>query len=179
MATHYYCSEDSVVVNLDGDDEFIGKNVLKIFNAGYQRHKAGVIFSNFYWYEQAVNIMLGFTSDYAQSEKDGNNYRQAPQRFSHLRSYKAEIFRKVEFKDFQDDQGKFYTIAYDMVIYFPVMELSCGRIKKIEGFHYLYNINTGLNDYQVDRNKQVATDSRVRGAKKYTCDKDFDAKMNQ
>jgi glycosyltransferase involved in cell wall biosynthesis len=62
MATHYYCSEDSVIVNMDGDDEFIGKNVLKVFNAGYQRHKAGVVYSNFYWYEQGVNIMLGFTS---------------------------------------------------------------------------------------------------------------------
>ena len=56
-----------------------------------------------------------------------------------------------------------------MAMYFPLMELSCGRIKKINGYHYLYNINTGLNDYQVDRNRQASVDSRVRAAAKYTC----------
>lgn len=62
IAIHKYCSPDSIVVNVDADDELIGKNVLKIFNAGYQFHKAGVIYSNFYWYDQGRNIMLGFTS---------------------------------------------------------------------------------------------------------------------
>lgn len=50
MATHYYCSEDSIVINMDADDEFIGKNPLKMFNAGYQKYKAGVLYSNFFWY---------------------------------------------------------------------------------------------------------------------------------
>lgn len=169
MATHYYCSEDSVVINMDADDEFIGKNPLKLFNAGYQKYKAGVLYSNFFWYEQGGNLMLGFTSEYTQSERDNNAYRQASQRFSHLRSYRTELFRRIAAKDFQDDQGKFYRSAYDMAMYFPLMELSCGRIKKINGYHYLYNINTGLNDYQVDRNRQASVDSRVRAATKYTC----------
>jgi hypothetical protein len=152
--------------------------VLKIFNAGYQRSRAGVLYSNFYWYEQAGNLMLGFTSEYTDAEKKGNSYRQSPQRFSHLRSYRTELFRRIEAKDFQDEQGKFFTIAYDMVMYFPLMELSCGRITKIAGYHYLYNINTGLNDYQVDRNKQTTVDNKVRNAKKYTCYEDFDRRMN-
>jgi hypothetical protein len=53
------------------------------------------------------------------------------------------------------------------------MELSCQRVNKIEGYHYLYNINTGLNDYAVDGAKQVAVDRQVRGGRKYSCDKDF------
>lgn len=66
-----------------------------------------------------------------------------------------------------------------MAIYFPVMELSCGKISKIDGFHYLYNINTGLNDYQVDRNKQVGIDNKVRNSKKYTCYEKFKSKMDK
>ena len=151
-----------MVVNLDGDDEFIGVNVLKVFNAGYQQKKAGVLYSNFYWFEQGRRITYGFTSEYTENEKKDAKYRKAPQRFSHLRSYRTELFRQVPAKDFQDDQGKFFTIAYDMAIYFPVMELACGRVSKISGFHYLYNVNTGLNDYQVDRGKQVTVDNKVR-----------------
>lgn len=54
-----------------------------------------------------------------------------------------------------------------MALFFPLMELSCGRVSKIDGeFHYLYNIGTGINDYQ-DRGRQVAVDNRVRAQKKY------------
>lgn len=173
-ATHDYCSPDSVVLNLDADDEFIGKNVLKTFNAGYQKHKSGVLYSNFFWYDQGGNIMLGFTSEYTDSDKKNRNYRQAPQRFSHLRSYRAELFLKIKKEDFQDNESKFYTSAYDMVMYFPLMELSCGRVNKIEGFHYLYNINTGLNDYAVDRGKQSRIDQTVRKGAKYECSTEFD-----
>lgn len=65
-----------------------------------------------------------------------------------------------------------------MVMYFPLMELSCGRINKIEGFHYLYNINTGLNDYAVDRSKQARIDQTVRRGTKYDCSEEFNEKMN-
>ena len=56
-----------------------------------------------------------------------------------------------------------------MAMYFPLMELSCGRVNKIDGFHYLYNINTGLNDYATDRNKQVKIDQTVRRRPKLNC----------
>lgn len=49
-------------MHLDGDDEFIGKNVLKIFNAEYQRRKAGALYSNFYFYSQNRYSAPGFTS---------------------------------------------------------------------------------------------------------------------
>jgi hypothetical protein len=90
-------------------------------------------------------------------------------KFSHLRSYRTELIHQINPKDLQDEKGVFFTIAYDMALFFPLMELSCGRVNKIEGeFHYLYNVGTGLNDYQ-DRGRQVAVDNRVRGQKKYEC----------
>ena len=49
-AVYDYCSSDSIVIGVDGDDELIGKNVLKIFNVAYQKFKAGVVWSSFYWY---------------------------------------------------------------------------------------------------------------------------------
>ena len=144
--------------------------MLKVFNAGYIKKKAGVVYSNFYWYDQGRNIMLGFTSEYTQSDKEKSNYRQAPQRFSHLRSYRTELFLKIEAKgNLQDEEGKFYTSAADMATLFPLMELSCGRVNKIEGYHYLYNINTGLNDYAIDRSKQVRIDQASRRKPKLTC----------
>ena len=64
-------------------------------------------------------------------------------------------------------------------MFFPLMELACGRVNKIKGFHYLYNINTGLNDYAVDRNKQVNIDQSVRRKPKLSCSQEFDEKMKK
>ena len=64
IVNHNYCSKDAITVHLDGDDEFIGKNVFKIFNAEYQKKRAGAIYSNFYFYNQNVDVAPGFTSDF-------------------------------------------------------------------------------------------------------------------
>ena len=96
MTNHYFatllqCSKDSIVLDLDGDDEFIGRNVLKLFNWGYQTKKSGVLYSNFYWYQQPSTLMFGMNSEYGEAEKKKNLYRTAPMRYSHLRSFRAEL----------------------------------------------------------------------------------------
>ena len=75
IATHSYCSTDSVAMVVDADDELIGKNVLKVFNAAYQQKKAGVIYSNFFYYKHASFLRVGFTGEYSDREKDQNQYR--------------------------------------------------------------------------------------------------------
>jgi hypothetical protein len=53
-------------MSIDGDDELIGRNVFKIFNAEYQRLEAGVIYSNFFYFDQKEKkIMSGFTEQYS------------------------------------------------------------------------------------------------------------------
>ena len=54
-----------------------------------------------------------------------------------------------------------------MAIMFLLMELSCGRVNKIEGeYHYLYNRGTGINDYIVDLERQTAVGELIRKRKK-------------
>jgi len=157
---------------MDADDEFIGKNALKTFSAAYQLKKAGVIYSNFYLFNRGAKIVKGFTKDYTESEKKSSSYRQAKHKFSQLRSYRTELFLKIDPKEsLQDEEGKFFTMAYDMVMFFPLMELSCGRVHKIGGIHCLYNYNTGLNDDAVDRKKQKFIDNYVRKKPKLSCSK--------
>ena len=120
-ANHLYCSEDSIVVHLDGDDEFIGRNVLKIFNAEYQKLKAGAIYSNFYFYNQNRWTSRGFTNEFAEHVKSQNAYRHSPMFFSHLKTYRNELFRKIDKKNFLDRNGNYFTFASDIAFYIPIM----------------------------------------------------------
>lgn len=37
-----------------------------------------------------------------------------------------------------------------MALFLPLMELSCGRVHRLDGeIQYLYNYGTGKNDYEV------------------------------
>lgn len=119
-------------MTLDADDEFIGRNVLKVFNWGYQVKKAGVLYSNFYWFDPYSMLKSGFTGEYTPLEKRHGTYRKTYMKFSQLRSYRAELFLQIKAKDLQDQYGNFFTIAYDIAIFLPLMELSCGRVEKID-----------------------------------------------
>ena len=55
----------------------------------YQQKKAGVIYSDCYWYDQVHLVKTSGTEEYSQKEKDENQYRSVPQKFSQLRSYRT------------------------------------------------------------------------------------------
>ena len=60
------------------------------------------------------------------------------------------------------------------------MELSCGRVHKIDGFHYLYNMNTGLNDYSVNKKLQEKIrKALVNPERQLVCDEEFKKRMEE
>lgn len=48
-----YCSAQEIVVIVDGDDELIGFNVLRVINAVYSQEKIGFLYSSFLYYHQS------------------------------------------------------------------------------------------------------------------------------
>ena len=43
-----YCGKESVIMNIDGGDQLVGFNTLKLFNWAFKKHKAGIVYSNYY-----------------------------------------------------------------------------------------------------------------------------------
>jgi glycosyltransferase involved in cell wall biosynthesis len=179
QAVHRHCHRDSIVITLDGDDELVGRNVFKLFNWAYQTKRAGVVYSNFYWYDQGRSVREGFTEDYTPQEKARSAFRQVPMKFSQLRSFLAELFLLIDPKDFQDEKGEFFSISSDVAMFVPLMELACGRVAKIEGeYNYLYNFNTGLNDVK-ERKRQTEVEASIRSMKAYECYEPFNYRMQR
>ncbi len=50
FAMHNYCKDYTVTLEVDGDDELIGNNVFKLFNAIYQSKNPGFAYSNHVYY---------------------------------------------------------------------------------------------------------------------------------
>ena len=101
-------------------------------------------------------------------------------KFSQLRSFRAELLHELDPRELQDHRGEFFKSTYDQALFFPLMELSCGRVYKIENeYHYLYNMQTRENaptsDYVC---LQREIEHIVRKRKKLACLAEFDQRMN-
>ena len=66
------------------------------------------------------------------------------QRHFHTRSYRNLLLSKVKIEDTVDEFHSFYDMASDIILFTPIMELSCGRVKAIYYNNYIYNIGTGF-----------------------------------
>lgn len=82
---------------VDGDDELLVKDSLKVFNSVYQSQKVDVVYSNhlkLYWHQD--DVFKGWSSAYTAAEIKGNAYRDVPQKISHLRSFKVSLFLRIK-----------------------------------------------------------------------------------
>lgn len=156
---------------VDGDDELLVRDSLKVFNAVYQQKKVDVVYSNhlkLYWHQN--DVFKGWSAAYSAEEVGDNSYRDVPQKISHLRSFKVALFLEVKEEDMKDEHGSWFGSTYDEVLLLPVLEMSCGRIAFVEEYFYMYNFGIGTNDLMVDEKKQKEIADLVKHRKKkYQC----------
>ena len=94
------CRNDSIFIAIDGDDELIGKQVLKLYNAVYQQQQAYVVYSNWISFDMRV----GNSYRYDQFIIKNNLYRKDKTfHFAQLRSYYTKLFQLIEDKDLIDE----------------------------------------------------------------------------
>jgi len=108
-----------------------------------------------------------------------NGFRNAGQRHFHTRSYRNELLRKVKIEDTVDDSQNFYPIASDIILFTPIMELSCGRVKAIDYNNYIYNMGTGFGESEQKQAYQKSIHDKVYRSEKYQCGSTFGAKIEK
>ncbi len=61
---------------MNGNDELLGFNVLKVFNSVYQRKGANVVYSNFIEHHREYQQMFrGFSDSYSADQISNTKYR--------------------------------------------------------------------------------------------------------
>jgi hypothetical protein len=103
-----------------------------------------MVYSNFYTYNQGVSVSEGYNIQYSYEEL--SNIRKLRYALSAPVTYLTEHFLKINATDLKDQSGQFLDLAYEQAIYYPITEITCRRIAKIEGFHLL--AKTSIKTYQ-------------------------------
>jgi glycosyltransferase involved in cell wall biosynthesis len=155
----YNINDDDIIVELDGDDWFPDENVLDRVLAAYSDGNTWITNGSFAY----SNGNNGFSS-----RQQINNLRTINFTASHLRTWKAFLWRKIKQEDLKDENGEYWKVAGDLSFMFPLLEMSGGEhYKFLPDINYIYNEQNPLNDHKVNMNSVNEIVKKLRNKTPY------------
>ncbi len=167
---HKNCADDDVVVQLDGDDMLFGKYV---FHRLFKEYNDNDIWLSFGRYVSLASKSIYGGAFHTAEVIKNNEYRANHIRSTPIRAFRAWLFKKIKLKDFMDDDGDFYKLTQDVVMYSPMSEMTpIEKIKMIPKVMYVYNDVRPDNDFKVHSLTQLATHRKLVFKPRYSKIKD-------
>jgi glycosyltransferase involved in cell wall biosynthesis len=139
------CKDYEIVITYDGDDRLAHANVLPTLNQAYIDEP---ILMTYGQYVTLHRSGIGICRDIPPVVVKNNLYRKYPWVTSHLRSFYAGLFKKINKEDLMIN-GDFFAVTWDQAFMFPMLEMAAGRYKFIQDILYVYNDENPINDWKV------------------------------
>lgn len=158
------CNDEDVIIILDGDDWFYDENVLNKVNYNYSNNDIYMTYGQYITYPKNE---FGHCRDISKDVIKNISYRKNDWLFSHLKTFKFELFRQIDKKDFLDKDGQYMKMTYDLALMYPIAEMANGKIKFISDILYTYNNDNPINDNKVNVNEQRRLDYLIRNREIY------------
>jgi hypothetical protein len=159
------CDKNDVIIILDADDWLASSSVLTYLSLIYETEGALGTYGSYMYYPLGIRGVE--PSEYPEDVIVNNKFREDAWRASHLRTFKKEVWDKIDKKDFIDVDGDHYHMAYDQAIMLPVLEMCRERVKYIDKILHVYNRANPLNVDKIKQQQQHAAMKRIRAGKRY------------
>lgn len=162
------CSDDEIILTLDGDDWLGGPAVLNILRNHYVNEDIWMTYGQ---YKNSTDGGIGVAKAYPPNIINENGFRHHAWGASHLRTFYTWLFKKIKKEDLYYE-GKFMPMTWDLGIMYPMMEMSGPHQKYVSDILYIYNLENPINDHKVNVSLQQAIDHYMRIGPKYSrCEK--------
>ena len=158
------CADDDIIITLDGDDWFANQNVLDKLASTYKDPNVWLTYGQFICYPDNG---AGCSSKIPPEIIKQNSIRSYRWCTSHLRSFYAWLFKKINKADLIDKNGKFYAVTWDLAMMYPMVEMAGEHSIFIPDILYVYNRGNPLNDMKVHTQLQQKLDREIRAKRKY------------
>lgn len=139
----HQCADDAIIVVVDGDDMLAHASVLEIINDAYQNPNVWLTYGSFKPLRSST-WNPGFWQEIPISIVQTNTFRSYRWQSSHLRTYYAWLFKKINKEDLQFN-GTFYPASIDAATMFPMLEMAGKHSKYLADILYIYNDNREHN----------------------------------
>jgi glycosyltransferase involved in cell wall biosynthesis len=156
-----FCNDEDIIFTVDGDDKLINKDVVKYINDEYKQNDLWITYGS---YINKSDGSLGISRQVANI----STIRQDPWCASHLRTFKAWLFKKIFKEDFLDWEGKPLSMSGDQAFMIPMLEMSGEKHSRfINEPLYIYSDTNRLNDHKTDILHQHKCAQWVRSKQPY------------
>jgi glycosyltransferase involved in cell wall biosynthesis len=155
----YGILDNDIMVEVDGDDWLSGSNVLSRVIDVYSDENVWIANGSFRYSDGRV----GFSQ-----KQVINNIRNAGFTASHLRTWRAFLWRKINVQDLKDENGNYWSVAGDLAFMFPMLEMSGDEhYRFMDKINYIYNEENPLNDHKVNGWSVQTIVNKIRNKKPY------------
>lgn len=165
-------SPKSIVITLDGDDWFPHADVLSRINREYNKYDCWMTYGTYeeFPYRDVSNHYHEYPLDVRQNK----TFRSFRWLASHLRTFRRELFLKINPEDMKDPAtGDYVSMAPDLSFQFPMLEM-CGvdKSRYIPDILYVYNRENPMNESKQSQSEINRIEGLLRSLTPYeTLDK--------
>lgn len=153
-------NENEICIEVDGDDWLPNSNVFHNINEIYKDENVWMTSGSFKYHDGRTGFANPPTNDI--------DVRKQIFTLSHLRTWKAWLWNKIDEKDLKDEDGKYWDVAGDLAFMFPMFEMSgMKHYRFLKDINYIYNESNPLNDHKVNMSKVIQTVNKIRSKKPY------------
>jgi len=152
-------SDNDVIVEIDGDDWLPDTHVLQRIHDVYTDDNVWITNGSFIY----SNGYMGFSR-----KQDINNLRVSSFSASHMRTWRAFLWRNIKQEDLKDEHGNYWKVAGDLSFMFPMLEMAGEEhYRFLDQINYVYNGENPLNDYKVNGYDVLYTCQKIMNKKPY------------
>jgi glycosyltransferase involved in cell wall biosynthesis len=156
----YGIDDNDIIIEIDGDDWLPDSLVFDRILNTYMDENIWIANGSFRYSDGR----MGF----AAPPINVDNIRYEPFTASHLRTWKAFLWRAIEADYLKDENGVYWEVAGDLAFMFPMIEMAGNEhYKFMPEINYIYNEENPLNDHKVNMPKVHSIVNKIRFRKKY------------
>lgn len=162
--------DDDIIVEIDGDDWLSSVFILQYLNQIYNNPNIWMTYGQYQIYPTG-NLGGHFNMEISNEIDRTNSHRNYAFPYSHLKTYKYNLLKKVNRNDLLDPRtGDYFKYAFDHGLCIPMVEMAGkSRIHRCDDILYVLNRSQELqNEGKVKMNEQKETESLIRKGKVYT-----------
>jgi hypothetical protein len=161
------CLPQEIIINLDGDDFMADNQVLTYLNQIYADPNIWLTYGSYKFYPEKCKFKSGVKAYPKQIIAQGD-FRKLDFVATHLRTYYAWLFQKIDPQDFKDCNNNFFEVACDLAIMYPMLEMAREHHKFITKILYIYNVSSPLSDTKTKLELVHKTTTEINQRPKYS-----------
>jgi len=150
--------EDSVGIELNGDDRFPDRGVLRFLNKVYSDNEVWMTYNTL----RQTDGTIVFQLPPPRTVRISRTYRNTPWMTSHLHTFRIALYQRIPKRMLEDPETKqLWDLSQDMAVYLSMLEMAGDHARHIYRITCTYHPHAA-SDHIRARPAQLAAEARIR-----------------